>query len=269
MAQISQNASPDASPDEEAFKKFEQRVSRYRLRRYRQATSTKEAAVALYLWNVALCEALYPAIQFFEVALRNNTHEALAKLRGSGSQHNPRWFMDFSFLGGTQQTQVLQALETLKRTKRHTLGQEADANFPREPQRVVAELPLGFWVSLYSDYYTHRVVVPIVAEVFPDGPRAIVRDRRQDVISPRLREVQDLRNRVFHHEPIYHWTLLAGEQSLLARHERLIELLRWMDHTQPAFLHVIDRFQKVHDAGWQALCDDAAYTILEVTQEPS
>jgi hypothetical protein len=264
MAQISKNASP-----EEVFKNFEKSVSRYRLRRYRQGTATKEEAVALYLWNIRLCEALYPAVQFFEVALRNSTHDALSELRRSGDQHNPRWFMDFSLLGPSQQGQVLQALETLKRTKPHTLGLETDANYPREPQRIVAELSLGFWVSLYSNFYTHSVVVPIVANVFPNGPREIVRDRRQDFISPRLREVQDLRNRIFHHEPIYHWSLLTNDQALLARYERLIELLGWMDATQPAFLHPIDRFKQVHNAGWKALLDEAEFTFLEVTEAAS
>ena len=52
------------------FKEFERLVSRHRLKRYRRETASKSEAVALYIWNIALCEALYPAFHFLEVARR-------------------------------------------------------------------------------------------------------------------------------------------------------------------------------------------------------
>jgi len=40
-----------------------------------------------YLWNIALCESLYPSLQTFEVMLRNSIHEAATNAFGT-----PRWY---------------------------------------------------------------------------------------------------------------------------------------------------------------------------------
>ena len=89
MTQKEEKSTPSA---ENTFKDFERIVSRQRLQKYRRATKTKPEAVALYLWNVALSEALYPPIHFFEVAFRNTVHQALIVY----ASNNPRWFMDAS-----------------------------------------------------------------------------------------------------------------------------------------------------------------------------
>ena len=78
MSGKDQNASPSGRSPGQVFQRFEQLVSRTRLRPYRRATPGHEEAVALYLWNVALSEALYPALSFFEIGFRNALHEALS-----------------------------------------------------------------------------------------------------------------------------------------------------------------------------------------------
>ncbi len=145
-----------SSPEEETFKTFERMISRQRLQRYRRATNSKQEAIALYLWNTALSESLYPALQFFEITLRNATHQALSAHRSN----QPRWFMDMTLLTREHhQKQVLEALQKLRdQNKGQYLGNETDPNFPKEPHRVVAELSLGFWINLYSDPYTSSIV---------------------------------------------------------------------------------------------------------------
>ena len=258
MAQAPENA----SPTEEAFKAFERRVSRIRLNRYRRATTSQEEAVALYLWNVALCEALYPALHFFEVALRNATHDALSQHYGKEN-----WFWDPSILTeGRHQQQVQEAIDKLRRDRKgHHLGEESDPRFPKEPGRVVAELSLGFWVNLYSDPYAATLVRAAAASAFPHGPEAVRLRKHQSAVYPRLRAALDLRNRVFHNEPIYHWSerIVPGvAASLKARHTNLREVVSWMCPVQPTFLESLDRFEKVHDAGWEGLFDDVQMAFL-------
>jgi hypothetical protein len=247
--------------EENTFKDFERIVSRHRLQRYRRATKSKQEAVALYLWNVALSEALYSPLHFFEVAFRNATHQALTNYTGN----NSRWFMDNSgLMQGRHQQQVHDALNELcKKGKSQFLGLETDANYPKEPQRVVAELSLGFWINLYSSPYTQTIVSATISLVFPNGPKEIVKDKRQDFLYPRLREVLDLRNRIFHHEPIYHWTYVTNNTSLMARHQRLCELVSWICNVQPLFLEATDRFIKVHQGGIKPFMEASEFAFLQ------
>jgi len=246
---------------EDTFKDFERVVSRHRLARYRRATANKQEAIALYLWNVALSEALYAPMHFFEVAFRNATYQAIYAHFGN----NPRWFMDVTILTEPRhQFQVQDAIRELrKKRKSHLIGQEADPNFPKEPQRIVAELSLGFWANLFSNPYTTTLVSVIAPDVFPHGPKAVVKDKRQDIIYPRLREALDLRNRVFHHEPIYHWTFLADDTSLISRHRRLCELVSWMCCIQPFFLQSVDHFISVHQNGTKPYLEAAEFAFLQ------
>ncbi len=62
-------------------------LSQSRLRRYPGAGITDRLQV--YRWNIALCEALYPTMHFFEVALRNRMHDALTDHVGT-----EWWFQD-------------------------------------------------------------------------------------------------------------------------------------------------------------------------------
>ena len=52
-------------------------VSGERIEPYRKACPQSDAAaIAVYSWNIALCESLYPALNCFEIALRNSIHSA-------------------------------------------------------------------------------------------------------------------------------------------------------------------------------------------------
>jgi len=77
---------------------------------------------------------------------------------------------------------------------------------------VVAELNFGFWVSLLNKEYETALWRRrgFITATFPAIPRdgrgrhgRKVRNRR--ALSARLNRILDLRNRVFHHEPIWNW----------------------------------------------------------------
>jgi hypothetical protein len=251
-----------SSVDNEVFKTFERMVSRQRLQRYRRATGSKAEAIALYLWNIALCEALYPTFQFLEVSLRNASNVKITE----HYSHNTRWFMDYAILTEPwHQSQVQAALDSLHRRGK-LIGRETDPDYPKEPFRVVAELSLAFWVNLYSNPYASTIVTAVVAEVFPNGPKEIVKGKRQDVIYPRLREILDIRNRVSHHEPIYHWASFPGDKNLKQYYHRLIELLGWMCPVQSPILAAVDRFNEVYDDG-PAAYQSAITEILQNEQK--
>ena len=60
------------------FSELQRAVSDGRLEPYLRHSPNGDVAQAFatYLWNLALCESLYPALQGIEVTLRNSIHSA-------------------------------------------------------------------------------------------------------------------------------------------------------------------------------------------------
>jgi len=161
---------------------------------------TKKDAVALYLWNMALCGSLYPLLHCTEVALRNAIHDALYDVTG-----NRRWFDDESLLWPNERNRILEAEVLLKDTK--------EQNFAG---RVVAEVAFGYWTGLFSIVYERTILQPIMPLVFWRAPK---RERCQSALSARVQRIRDLRNRAFHHEPIW------KAKDLRQQHAAIVELL--------------------------------------------
>ena len=85
---------------------------------------------------------------------------------------------------------------------------------------MVAELTMGFWVSLHYRRF-EKVLwkkTGVIQSVFPFIPAKV---RNLLYIRPGLEKINDLRNRISHHEPI--WQL-----NLLAEYQLLQEALGWL-----------------------------------------
>lgn len=98
-----------------------------------------DVALATYLWNLALCEGLYPSLHGIEVALRNSIHDA-----ASEKFSNEFWFT--SHLVGYEK-------ETIEK-----IGQDfSRRNIKATPGKYIAECNFGFWLNLLmanmSTYY--------------------------------------------------------------------------------------------------------------------
>jgi len=158
-------------------------ISLERIEAYRLEEDADELdAVARYLWNIALCEALYPCLQSFEVALRNAVHACMARRYGAA------WFQAVQPLRRLEQGKVDDAENSLRNQGK-----------PIESGRIVAELTLGFWTGLFVHEYDRAIVIPLMQSGFRKFPTAL-RNRR--TLYERFEDVRYLRNRVFHYEPI-------------------------------------------------------------------
>lgn len=65
-----------------SYKLITESLSPERLSPYAHDGVDQEVALARYLWNVALSEALYSSLQFCEVSLRNTLHTFLSQHYG-------------------------------------------------------------------------------------------------------------------------------------------------------------------------------------------
>ena len=67
--------------------------------------------------------------------------------------------------------------------------------------------------------------------------------RSRKELSPLLNRMRLLRNRVFHHEPIWHWG------NLLQQHAVAVDLIGWFSPALRATIEPGDRFRMVYTAG--------------------
>lgn len=182
-------------------------ISKPRLHRYiQEANGDKAYALALYHWNIELAQSMYLPIQVWEVTLRNRLNSFLTK------QYGPRWPYD-NVRAVRQFTHTDK--DKLARAKRR---QEKNRSVVTAPTpAIVADLSASFWVSLLSTSYE----VPFVwrsqiGRIFPYDA-ALDRATAYALCSDLL----DLRNRVAHHEAVYHLPLAQRRTDA----ERLIKAM--------------------------------------------
>lgn len=203
-------------------------LSLARLESYRPQNGTDEQVLSLYVWNIALCEALYPALNMLEISLRNTIHQAASELFNSDT-----WFDTPNLLRWRQQSDIATARKNI-----------ADRRKPESVDRIVAELSFGFWTTILSRDYHKSIwnrnnASPLVV-AFPHLTGRLFQRR---LIHARFNELRILRNRVFHFEPIW------NHPALLVRHGQIVETIRWISPTSAGLLNAITRFPAVYSHG--------------------
>ena len=180
---------------------------------------------AAYAWNIALCESLYPALNGFEIALRNGVNTAAT--RQFGSEH---WFSG--------------RLKTLEVEQLNRSRLQIDPSGVRlvTARELVAGLSLGFWVNLFKGRYEQILWPQLLRMVFPYTTK---RQSTREFLYQRLNRIRRLRNRVFHHEPIWHW------QDLEQQHQQILETIGWISPAMLAMTRLLDRFSSVYTGGAQ------------------
>lgn len=186
-----------------------------------------------YYWNMALADALHCSLATAEILLRNTIHTTLSAFIGRND-----WYEQDDLLEEGQR-------DDREKAKRHI----ATRGRTITPERVIAQLTFGFWVTLLSKQYNERFWRPDLTDppplkaAFPYAPR---KHRRND-IQAKYYAANNLRNLAFHHEPIF------DLRSLLDDYRRTYEGIGWIDPTMPAKLHIFDRFPDVHANGRAAI----------------
>jgi hypothetical protein len=197
-------------------------LSEPRFEAYRtSATTTDLECLARYVWNTALCEALYPTVQHLEVALRNAIHDACTVEFGTEF-----WFDDPTLIDDGKTLSIIA----------HAKAGLSRAGKPIEAGRVIAELHFGFWRQLFFNKYEKKLWRKIIKEVFPFAPPAA---QQRSALGPMVHRAKELRNRVFHHEPIFHWA------DLREQHQDLHAVIGWISPPLAAVATETDRFLQV------------------------
>ncbi len=210
---------------------LEKAVSRPRLETYRRIAADDATAWALYRWNLELSAAWLPLMADTEVALRNGIHLQLTALLGRADW----WASDRLVLDDqTAENLVAVVREHQKKIAKGTVG----------AGKVVADLMFGTWVMLLgkggrsslgrSIDYEANLWRPSLRYAFATGTTTRTgRPRRptQEQVHRRSANLQRLRNRVAHHEPIFNGIKAPGTNTLvplLTVWDETVELLNWL-----------------------------------------
>ena len=181
--------------------RLERAISAERLKPYLvRARGDIWIALQLYIRNQQLSEALYGVVQGYEVFLRNATDNALKK--GFGSDN---WW-ELASLRERERDDIEDA-------KKSIAGRAVEAT----PGRIVAELNLGFWTNLYSNYYEHMLWVPYLRGLFP-----MSMSRKK--LHERLDFLKIHRKRIAHHETL-------TRRNIQQDYEYLLETIGWISPT--------------------------------------
>ena len=177
--------------------------------------------------------SLYPVLLHLEVAFRNSVHQALTNFAGTATWYD----VTPSLLDRREQEEVKATRRELVK-QRQKQGQ-ATALIADD---MVAALKFGFWTGLLNKPYEQVLWHKgnMLALAFPHLPR---RARTRPGISKRMHQIRQLRNRVFHHEPIWHW------RDLLQQHRELRETLAWFEPTLIGLLPDTHTFDEVYARG--------------------
>lgn len=213
---------------------FERTIGRERLDAYRVPAGDDLEMLANYVWNMTLSEALYPALDGIEIALRNSIHAAAVARFGTD-----RWFDTQAVL--PLKANELKALTDAKRSL-------SRRGRPLTPGRVIAELHFGFWINLFNAPYEQFLWSPqpgrtnLLRATFPYVPRAF---RARQRLRDHLDKIRRLRNRVFHHEPIWNWNL----PNLSDQHGQIIDAIGSISPRTRQVIDIFDRFPNVYRQG--------------------
>lgn len=78
-------------------------------------------------------------------------------------------------------------------------------------------------------------------------PRTIRTIRTRANLSKRFQRIRILRNRIFHHEPVWYW------QDLRQQHADILEAIAWIEPAARDLAVAVDNFPAVHGAGLSAI----------------
>ena len=208
----------------EINKKFFEKVfSTKRMERYFALYPNDEArAIKHYECNLMLSESLYTSLSVLEVTLRNALCRELETMTGRED-----WYAIFPSTPGLRSLN-----KYITEAAQHISARHEQIT----PSKIVAELTLGFWVSLLNSEY-ERTLWQALRRAFPYMPR---QERKRRNVSAPLNLFRHFRNRIFHNESIC-WNLNRVEEI----HAEILKVIGWINSDLPEWVREQEHFSHV------------------------
>jgi len=166
------------------------------------ARHDRKRAIALVDWDREMRGELQKILGEWEIALRNAYDTAISAW-WTGPEH---WLLDPM---SPVRRKIVHGAEDLNRISRTSILKAVKRTRPGDPiGRVIANLTLDFWRYLSIKAREKTLWVPALHRAFPKGSDRAQIDQQIDIL-------YRLRNRVAHHEPIFHKPVMPLTVSLL------------------------------------------------------
>ena len=213
------------------FVRLQEAISVKRLTAFKKTSSCGNIeSLANYLWNISLSEALYPVLHNFEISIRNNFYDAISRVYGKNWLTNK----NLNILLGNEINNIDKAIKQI-----NGRSQELSSD------NLISELNLGFWVSLsYSRYEGKHKFFPILFKDREFLPYLSKSRRTRKILSENFTSIQKLRNKIFHHGPIW------NHKDLQKEYEATLEAIQWISPILYKTTKNLSRFPHVYSQGY-------------------
>lgn len=208
---------------------FVDNISSERLKVYKSSEQEDfSTLLERYIYNIKISEAFYPILSILEIALRNKIYNAIDKLI------KQNWLLSElesqNILLDNEYKILLDASKKLHfKYKKITKG------------ALITELSFGFWVNLCKKAY--KTIIwdkkGVFELVFPNFSAQNTMDRTK-FISSDLKNILQLRNRIFHHE-----TIINNKLGIENCYNIAEKLLSYISKEQLELSQNISRFKDI------------------------
>ncbi|WP_155846467.1 Abi family protein [Aquaspirillum serpens] len=179
--------------DAASLSKAEDTLTRSRLGKYLRVTRNNlQQALRLYVLNAKVSAAVMTDLHYIEIAMRNRFDRELT------NQYGISWFNNTQFLNLLNEMTRRILLKAQRNAEKHW-----PKGIPLPPGKIIAELTFGFWLRLTDSKLEHTLWVPCLHKAFSPNKAP-----KRATFNQQLEKLRQLRNRVAHHEPIFHLDLL-------------------------------------------------------------
>jgi hypothetical protein len=214
---------------------FEQLMSTPRLNRYLVACgNNKKKAMTLYRANLRISQEMFSILGVFEVILRNKIDghykTVYAPIIGSNE-----WLLHAASPGG------FYANTQCQRTRQSILNAIADLGSVYTHDKLLAELSFGFWRYQFAskEFSAAGSSLHTIFTTRPTGTS-------HTTILNKLKLINNIRNRIAHHEPICFDNSLHAISTVyvLQHYNEVAQLLQWLNIDATKLFYGIDGIQK-------------------------
>jgi hypothetical protein len=217
------------------YSDFENILTSARLNRYRLACGgNTRKAMTLYRKNLQLTQELFTVLSCFEVALRNAIDNQAVPALGAD------WLRDAASPGGIFDNARC-------RFSRVNIN-DAIAKLPiYSHHKLVAELGFGFWRYMFAQHQFHATG-RIMLRVFPSKPISTPAIQyNHTYVFNQLANLNEIRNRMAHHEPICFLPQQPIADTSYARHHYnlILQFFQWMQIDEASLLYGLDHINAV------------------------
>lgn len=192
-------------PPPDAIDEIERALHPQRLSRYRGVAPGNGAAAAIriFQWNCLLAEQLLVPLQLAEVVSRNAIQGALLKRFGQS------WYTEPLLLAQLRDHHKADIQEIVRGLARRNRAISHD--------RMVSEMPWGFWEELLVPKFDNILWSNGVRRWFPHLPKTM---GREDIRS-HTESLRRFRNRIAHHKAIF-------DRGPMKRLNEALDLIGWV-----------------------------------------